>query len=56
VILGDTDGVVDAIEALIPPFVMATLFVILLITAFRATDGAKRRADEDEAGSRESAE
>ena len=44
---------VDAIEALIPPTLMAVVFVVLLVTAFRATDGAKRRASEDEAESRD---
>jgi hypothetical protein len=32
----------DAIAALIPPAVMAVIFVVLLVTAYRATDGANR--------------
>jgi hypothetical protein len=39
----DNGTVRDDIVALIPPAVMATLFVVLLVVAFRATDGARRR-------------
>jgi hypothetical protein len=37
----------DVIEALIPPFVMAAIFVAIAVTAYRATDGARDRSDDD---------
>lgn len=35
----------EALEALAAPVIMATIFVALLVTAYRATDGARRRPD-----------
>lgn len=38
----------DAIEALIAPILMLGLFLALLWTAFRATDGARRSHGDDD--------
>jgi len=36
------NGEVDLLIGLLPPLAMATVFVLLLFTAYRATDGAGR--------------
>lgn len=36
------------IQALIPPFVMTAVFITILVTAFRATDGARRKSDDED--------
>ncbi len=36
----------EVLAGLIPPIVMAIIFVALLVTAFRATDGARRHEGE----------
>jgi hypothetical protein len=36
----------DSIAALIPPFAMCAVFIGLLVTAFRATDGKGRNEDD----------
>ena len=35
-------GGVDVLSALIPPVALLTLFIVLALTAYRATDGARR--------------
>lgn len=32
------------LEALIPPIVMCAIFIAVLVTAFRATDGNRKRS------------
>ena len=36
------------VEALVPTVAMTAVFVALLVTAFRATDGSRRKGDHDE--------
>jgi hypothetical protein len=38
----------EVISALIPPFVMAALFIAVAVTAIRATDGSVRRRTEED--------
>jgi hypothetical protein len=38
----------EEIQALIPPIVMALIFLALLVTAFRATDGVRRKDDDED--------
>ncbi len=38
----------DSIGALVPPAIMLVAFVSLLVVAFRATDGARRRAEDED--------
>ena len=33
----------DILSAIIPPVVMCVIFIAVAVTAFRATDGARRR-------------
>ncbi|MGN6245403.1 MAG: hypothetical protein ACTHQ3_17260 [Motilibacteraceae bacterium] len=33
----------DVLEAIIPPAVMCIIFIAVAVTAFRATDGARKR-------------
>ena len=35
-------GRVDVLRALIPPVALLALFIVLAVTAYRATDGARR--------------
>ena len=35
-------GRVDVLSALIPPVALLALFIVLAVTAYRATDGARR--------------
>jgi hypothetical protein len=35
-------GDVDVLSALIPPVALLALFIVLAVTAYRATDGARR--------------
>ena len=38
----------QAVEALVPTVVMTAIFVALAVTAFRATDGSRRRGTKSE--------
>ena len=42
----------DVLEAIIPPAVMCVIFIAVAVTAFRATDGARRRGGSGREGSR----